>query len=142
MNNESINIALRIETMGRISQFGNLDEVLAITEVAGVLPCIDFSHLHAVNGKNNSREEFADILTNIENKLGRHGLDNMHIHVSGIEYTAKGEKRHLEFEASDFKYRELAQAFSDFKIKGMVICESPNLEVDALKLKKEFEDLT
>jgi deoxyribonuclease-4 len=142
MNREGLTISLRIETMGRNSQFGNLDEVLTITEVAGVLPCIDFSHLHALDGKNNSMEEFADILTNIENKLGRDGLDNMHTHVSGIEYSPKGEKKHLEFEASDFKYKELAQAFSEFNIKGMVICESPNLEIDALKLKKEFEDLT
>ncbi|CAG0973605.1 MAG: TIM barrel protein [Candidatus Methanoperedens sp.] len=142
MDSESINIALRIETMGRISQFGNLDEVLDITEVTGILPCIDFSHLHALYGKNNSREEFSDILTNIETKLGRNGLDNMHIHVSGIEYTSKGEKKHLEFEASDFKYKELAQSFLEFNIKGIVICESPNLEIDALKLKKEFEDST
>ena len=142
MNSEGLNITLRIETMGRNSQFGNLDEVLNITEVAGVLPCIDFSHLHAVNGKNNSKEEFAGILTDIENKLGRDGLNNMHIHVSGIEYSPKGEKKHLEFEASDFKYKELAEAFSEFNIKGMVICESPNLEIDALKLKKEFDDLT
>ena len=111
MNSEGLNITLRIETMGRNSQFGNLDEVLAITEVAGVLPCIDFSHLHAVDGKNNSNEEFADILTEIENKLGRDGLDNMHIHVSGIEYSPKGEKNHLEFEESDFKYKELARCF-------------------------------
>jgi len=56
--------------MGRNSQFGNLEEVLGITEVAGVLPCIDFSHLHAATGKNNSLEEFADILKDVENKLG------------------------------------------------------------------------
>jgi len=63
----------------------------------------------------------------------------MHIHVSGIEYSEKGEKRHLELEESDFKFRELVQAFSDFNIQGMVICESPNLEVDALKLRNEYE---
>lgn len=140
MNLEELNIALRIETMGRISQFGTLDEVLAITEVDGVLPCIDFSHLHAINGKNNSSEEFAQILGSIENKLGRDGLNDMHIHVSGIEYSLKGEKNHLELEKSDFNFHELTQAFSDFKIQGMIICESPNLEVDALKLKKEYEN--
>jgi deoxyribonuclease-4 len=139
MNIEGLGILLRIETMGRISQFGILDEVLAITEIAGVLPCIDFSHLHAINGKNNSPEEFSDILRKIENKLGREGLNNMHIHVSGIEYSQKGEKNHLELEKSDFNFRELIQAFSDFDIQGMVICESPNLEADALKLKKEYE---
>jgi deoxyribonuclease-4 len=139
MNSEGLRIALRIETMGRISQFGTLDEVLAITEVAGVLPCIDFSHLHAIAGKNNSPEEFAHILGSIENKLGREGLNDMHIHVSGIEYSQKGEKSHLELEKSDFNFRELTVAFSDFEIHGMVICESPNLEVDALKLKNEYE---
>jgi deoxyribonuclease-4 len=139
MNSEGLSIALRIETMGRMSQFGTLDEVLAITEVAGVLPCIDFSHLHAITGKNNSPEEFAQILANIENKLGREGLNNMHMHVSGIEYSQKGEKNHLELEKSDFNFRELVQAFLDFDIQGMVICESPNLEVDALKLKTEYE---
>jgi len=139
MNNEGLSVNLRIETMGRISQFGILDEVLAIAEVEGVFPCIDFSHLHAITGKNNSLEEFSDILRKVENKLGRDGLNDMHIHVSGIEYSQKGEKNHLELENSDFNFRELIQAFSDFDIQGMVICESPNLEVDALKLKKEYE---
>lgn len=139
MDTEGLNIALRIETMGRNSQFGALNEVLAITEVTGILPCIDFSHLHAIGGKNNSSEEFAKILGNVENKLGREGLNDMHIHVSGIEYSSKGEKRHIELDESDLKYRELIQVFSDFDIQGMVICESPNLEKDALKLKNEFE---
>ncbi len=135
LKGEEVDIMMRIETMGRKSQFGSLDDVLEITEVEGVLPCIDFSHLHAVTGKNNSRDEFASILARVEEKLGREGLDNMHIHVSGIEYSGKGEKRHLVFAESDFKYKELAQAFVDFDIKGMVISESPNLEDDALLLK-------
>ncbi|MCZ7392930.1 MAG: TIM barrel protein [Candidatus Methanoperedens sp.] len=141
LKSESVVIVLRIETMGRMSQFGTLEEVLEITEVEGVLPCIDFSHLHALTGKFNSRDEFASVLAHVEDKLGRKGLDNMHIHVSGIEYSDKGEKRHLVFDESDFKYRELAQAFRDFDIKGMVISESPNLETDALKLKKEYDSM-
>jgi deoxyribonuclease-4 len=139
LKSKGVDITLRIETMGRSSQFGSLEEALAITEVDGVLPCIDFSHLHAVSGKNNSREEFASILARVEEKQGRLGLDKMHIHVSGIEYSDKGEKNHLVFAESDFKYKELAQAFSDFNINGMVICESPNLEEDAQVLKKEYE---
>ena len=141
LKSEGVDITLRIETMGRGSQFGSLEEALAITEVGGVLPCIDFSHLHAVTGKNNSREEFASILARVEEKLGRRGLDDMHIHVSGIEYSDKGEKNHLIFAESDFKYKELAQAFVEFDIKGMVICESPNLEEDALVLKREYEQI-
>lgn len=139
LKSEGVEITLRIETMGRMSQFGTLEEALAITEMDGVLPCIDFSHLHAVSGKNNSYEEFATILSRNEERLGRKGLDDMHIHVSGINYSEKGERNHLVFSESDFKYKELAQAFSDFGIGGMVICESPNLEEDALLLKKEYD---
>ncbi len=139
LKSEGVDITLRIETMGRGSQFGTLDEVLGITEVEGVLPCIDFSHLHALTGKYNSREEFGIVFSKVEDRLGRLGLDNMHIHVSGIEYSDKGEKKHLVFEESDFKYKELAQAFSDFDVRGMVISESPNLEADAMALKKEYD---
>ncbi len=136
---EQVDITLRVETMGRKSQFGSLEEALDITEVDGIMPCIDFAHLHAVSGKNNSYDEFTSILSRIEEKLGRKGLDNMHIHVSGIEYSDKGEKNHLVFVESDFKYKELVQAFVDFDIKGKVICESPNLEHDALSLKSEYD---
>lgn len=139
LSSEGIDITLRIETMGRYSQFGTLEEVLKITEVGGVLPCIDFSHLHALTGKLNSYEEFASVLQKVEEKLGKEGLENMHVHVSGIEYSEKGEKRHLVFEKSDFNYRELAKVFSDFDVKGMAISESPNLEEDALILKKEYD---
>ncbi len=141
LRSEGVSITLRIETMGRSSQFGSLDEVLAITEVEGVLPCIDFSHLHAVEGKNNSYDEFASILRKVEERSGRKGLEDMHIHVSGIEYSDKGEKNHLVFSSSDFNYRELARAFADFNIGGMVICESPNLEEDALTLKREYDGI-
>ncbi len=140
LKSKNVNITLRVETMGQKSRFGSLDDVLDITEVEGILPCIDFSHLHARTGKLNSRGEFALILEKAEKRLGRKGLDNMHIHVSGIEYSDKGEKRHLTFAESDFKYRELAQVLSDFEIKGTIISESPNLEVDALVLKKEYEN--
>lgn len=140
MDIERLKVDLRIETMGRISQFGTLDEVLSITEVDGVLPCIDFSHLHAATGKNNSLEEFNNILGNIKDKLGQDGLSNMHIHVSGIEYSVKGERNHLEFERSDFNFRELAKAFLDNGIRGVVICESPNLEIDALKIKNVYDE--
>lgn len=141
LKSEGVDITLCVETMGRNSQFGSLDEALAITEVEGVMPCIDFSHLHAVTGKNNSREEFVSILERVEDRLGHEGLLDMHIHVSGIEFSDKGEKRHLVFAESDFKYKELAHAFCDFDIGGMVISESPNLEVDALELKKEYDSI-
>ncbi len=135
LEKEKIDIAIRPEIMGKPSQFGTLNEILRLsTEIKGVGPCIDFAHLHARTGKFNTYNEFSQVLDQVGEKLGREGLDNMHIHVSGIDYGEKGEKKHFNLEASDFKYQEFLQALKDHDAKGIVICESPNLEEDALLL--------
>ncbi len=64
----------------------------------------------------------------------------MHIHVSGIAYGEKGEKNHLMLDESDLKYKELCKAWKDFKVDGVVICESPIMEKDALLLQKTWQN--
>lgn len=139
---EGITLCIRPEVMGKSAQFGTLDEVLDLScELEGVLPTIDFAHWHARTGKYNTYKEFAEILERIQQKLGRSALDNMHMHISGIKYGAKGELKHLDFEDSDFNYTELVKALKDYKVKGFAICESLNLEEDALTLKNAYESL-
>ncbi len=65
----------------------------------------------------------------------------MHIHLSGIHYSEKGERNHLPFEESDFNYIACLKAFKDFNINGCIICESPILEKDALLLKNSYYEL-
>jgi len=140
---ESIDIWLRPETTGKATQWGSLKEIVFLSEeFERVLPCVDFSHLHARSaGKNNSLEEFAENLSLIEKKLGRKALNEMHIHLSGINYSEKGERNHLILKESDMNYKALLHALKDFKVRGWLICESPNIEEDALLLKKEFEKI-
>jgi deoxyribonuclease-4 len=142
LKDEGVKLWVRPETTGKATQLGSLKETIKLSQdIEQVLPCVDFAHLHARTGKQNSYQEFADILAELENGLGRTVLGNMHIHMSGIEYTAKGERNHLVLKESDFKYKELMKAFKDFKIKGVVVCESPNIEEDALLMKREYESL-
>ncbi len=143
LEDESIEVILRPETTGKGTQFGSLQENVRLgTELDNVLPCIDFAHLHArSNGAENSYDEFVSTLEHVEKELGREGLDDMHMHVSGIEYSEKGEKNHLNLDDSDLQYSELMQALIDFKVKGLVICESPDNEGDALLLKRTYEGL-
>jgi deoxyribonuclease-4 len=134
-------VVLRPETMGKRSQFGSLEEILQLCrELEGVLPCVDFSHIHAREGrgKANSYREFDRILRKIERKLGREALKNMHIHVSGVEYGHRGELKHLNLDESDFRYDEWVQALKDAGAEGMVICESPIQERDAAILKSLY----
>ena len=133
---------LRPETTGKASQFGTLAELLMLSkEVEGVAPCVDFAHLHARTGADNSYEEFAVLLEFIEGELGRAGLEDMHIHISGIDYGPSGERKHLNLADADLRYVELLQALRDFEVGGLVICESPSLEEDALLMQGTYRGL-
>jgi len=141
LEEEGVKIWVRPELTGKPTQFGDLDELIRLSqELEGVLPCIDFAHLHArYNGKYNSIEEWREVFSKLEKGLGREVLKNMHIHVSGINYNEKGERNHLNLEDSDLRYKDLLKVWKEFKIEGIVISESPNIEGDALLLKETFK---
>jgi deoxyribonuclease-4 len=133
-------VMLRPETLGKRTQFGSLEDILNLCrEVDGILPCVDFCHIHARGGKANSYSEFHRILQKIEKKLGSRAIKNMHIHISGVDYNDKGEKKHLNLKESDFRFDEWIQALKDYGVEGKIICESPNLEQDAMMLKNLFK---
>ena len=136
-------IWIRPETTGKATQWGDLEEIVRLSkEFETVLPCVDFSHLHArYNGISNTYDEFCAIFDKIGTELGDYALENFHAHIAGIEYGAKGEKKHLNLEESDFNYKDLLKAFKKFDVKGAVICESPNIEDDAKLLKDYYLSL-
>ncbi|MCD6575880.1 MAG: TIM barrel protein [Nanoarchaeota archaeon] len=146
LKEENVNILLRPETTGKLTQFGTINELLKLSiELEDVMPCIDFAHIHARTQKYNSYEEFSQILSLVEKHLGKEGLRNMHIHISGINYNGKGERNHLNLKYSDFNYRALLKALKDFKADGIIICESPNNGIvggDTQLLKKEWKRLS
>jgi deoxyribonuclease-4 len=142
LKRENNRVWVRPEVMGKPSQFGTIDEVLKLcTELKGVGIGMDFAHWHARTGESNSYPEFASILEQIKQKLGDQALYDMHIHISGIAYGKKGETKHLNLKESDLHYIELLQALKDYEVKGIVICESPNLEGDALLLQETYHSL-
>lgn len=137
-----IEIELRPELTGKTSQFGSLEELVQLTKsVNSCLPCLDFSHLYARTKENNSYDDFCRVLGEIEEKLGRFQLDNMHIHISGISSNSKGDLKHLNLDESDFNWRELIKALKDNDCKGYIICNSPSLEDDAIKMKEYYNSI-
>ena len=137
LRSERCPVILRPETMGKKTQFGSLEEILRLCRaIEGLLPCIDFSHLHARTGKFNTYNEFFRIFNKMEKKLGKETLKNVHVHISGTEYNNKGEMKHVNLQESDFRYDDWIQVLKDLEVEGMVICESPNQDADALMLKK------
>ena len=134
MKQNNWDLWLRPETMEMQSKFGELDEVIKLSqELDNVLPCIDFAHLRYRHNMND-RDFYRSIMEKLEKELGKEILENMHIHISGIKLDAKGT--HLNFDEADIKWRDILDVLKEFKIKGVIISESPNLEEDALKMKK------
>lgn len=134
------------ETMGKINQLGTLSEVI---ELCGVderfLPCVDFGHLNARTlGGIKTKEDYAKILDEIENKLGHERLKNFHVHFSKIMYTAGGEKEHLTFDDKQYgpQYEPLMELFAERSLEPSVICESAGTQAeDAGEMHRYYESL-
>jgi deoxyribonuclease-4 len=107
-----------------------------------VRPCIDFSHQYARSqGAFNRYDDFAALLERVRSRLGRAALERLHVHISGIEFGPRGERRHLPLRRSKFRYRELLRALKDARVSGWVVCESPEMERDALRLQRTYRRL-
>ena len=136
-----LGLAYRLETTGKPTQFGTVEEIVALCrELPLCQPCLDFAHIHArAGGGLGDYADFVRVLETVRHGLGPGALESVHAHISGIAYTAKGERSHLPLAESDFNYRDCLRALRDLGVRGRVICESPRLEHDALLLKETFE---
>ena len=134
LDKEGNDIILGPETTGKVSQFGTLDELIEIAKnIKGVLPAVDFGHMHArFNGGLKSKQDFQNVFDKFRNNFKQ----PMHIHMTGIKYSQKGELEHLEIDSNEPDYRHFAEILKEGRIDATVISESPNIEADALKLKR------
>jgi len=147
MRTLGISVKLGPETMGRHFQLGTLDEVLNICEqVEQTHLVIDWSHLHARSGGAfRSAADFRDVVAKAEEKLGTEAVKNMHCHFSKIEFTYKtGERRHhvLDEAAYGPDFRMLSEVIAEFNLRPVVICETPILDVDAVKMRNILTEVT
>jgi deoxyribonuclease-4 len=137
-------VRLRPETMGKSALLGSLDDVLWLGKrIPGLEPCIDFAHHYARSGDGtvNSFDDWSRLLERYGESLGEEALGRLHIHLSGIEYGPKGEKKHLPIEESEFDLEAVLKALRDFNCGGRMLIESPVLEADALLVKSRWESL-
>jgi deoxyribonuclease-4 len=145
LDRSGVKVTLRPETMGKSAMLGSLEDTLVMSkEVPGVEPCLDFAHLHARagDGTMNSKAEWLELLKKYADALGNAALQRLHIHMSGIEYTSKGEKNHLILKDSDFNLRGLFEALIEMGCAGRILCESPVLEDDAIVMRDLWLEMT
>jgi len=139
-------VKLGPETMGRISQFGTLEETIALcSQIEGTQLVIDWSHLHARDrGRFKTASDFRMVAQQVERELGTEALRNMHCHFSKIEFTDKGEKRHCVLDEKGYgpEFEQLAEVVAEFQMHPVFVCETMVQDVDAMKMRKILHQIT
>lgn len=130
------------ETMGKVNQLGNLQEVMELCLIdERLIPCIDFGHLNARDmGYFKSLEDYKTVFETIKDKLGTERLKTFHSHFSKIEYTTGGEKRHLTFEDTVFgpDFEPVMELTFKYGCSPVFICESAGTQAEDAKTMKDY----
>ena len=134
------------ETMGKIAQIGTLEEIIELCKIdSTIYPCIDFGHINAREcGSLKTKDDYRRIVDAMLDGIGEEKTANMHIHFSKIEYTARGEKRHLTFADNKFgpEFEPLAEVLFDYKLSPHILCESAGTQAeDSVYMKKAYSKL-
>ena len=136
------------ETMGKINQLGDLDEVLELCTVdERLIPCVDFGHLYARSlGADEGAEVSARMLDRMKEILGEARAARFHSHFSKIEFTpGGGEKCHRTFADNGGYGPDWEPLAAEVVRRGWsptFICESAGTQAeDALTMKRIYQQL-
>lgn len=134
------------ETMGKSGQIGTVEEITEFCMIDKVfVPAVDFGHINArEQGSLKSEQDYLDRLNYMIDKLGYEKMQKMHVHFSKIEYTEKGEKRHLTFEDKIYgpEFPPLAAALKRTGLQPYIVSESAGTQdADALEMKRIYTSL-
>ncbi len=143
MQDNAIEVWLGAETTGKPLQVGTLDEIIWLSKkLKFVKPVIDFAHIHARNnGCIKSKSDYESIIKKIKDELGKKYLEALHCHFSSVSFTAKGEKQHLPIARKQPDFKPLAELIVEKNYKFTIICESPLLDKDAIKMREIVESI-
>lgn len=132
------------ETMGKYMQIGTYKEIIDFCATDKILiPTFDFGHINCImQGDLKTEDDYKRIFDYSFEKLGEYKTKNCHIHFSKIEYSDKGEIKHLNLSDTQFgpEFEPLAHVISKYNLTPTVISESKEMMMeDALKLKEIYD---
>lgn len=134
------------ETMGKIAQIGTLEEIVRFCRIDPVyLPAVDFGHLNArEQGSLKTVEDYKSRLEYMVSELGYERVKHFHVHFSKIQYSEKGEVRHLTLDDMIYgpEFAPLAVALKELKLEPYIVSESAGTQAeDALAMKRMYESV-
>ena len=131
------------ETMGKTMQIGTWREVIDLCKTnKHLVPTFDFGHINSLEqGLLKTEDDYKRIFDYSIKTLGRERTNVCHIHFSKIQYGAKGEIKHLNYDDEIYgpSFDPLAKVLLDYHLNPRVICESMSMMPhDALIMKKIY----
>ncbi len=134
------------ETMGKSAQIGTIEEITEFCTLADFyIPCVDFGHVNAREG--GSLKTTFDYISRLQymiDMLGIEKMSKMHVHFSKIQYSAKGEVKHLTFEDTVYgpEFEPFLTALEKLKLEPYIVCESDGTQADdALQMKNYYNKM-
>lgn len=133
------------ETMGKVKQLGNVDEVIKLCLIdERMIPTLDFGHINAQSiGKFNTKDSIGAIFDKLHDKLGAERAKNFHAHYSRIEYTRAGEKKHHTMDETEFEpdFDPIAELIAERGLTPRIICESAGTQTaDAVRMQEMYRN--
>lgn len=144
---DTYGIKIGLETMGKVNQLGTLDEVIELCRIdSALVPVVDFGHMNAreCGGVFKTADDYMRVFDKIDRNLGAEIAVNLHCHFSKIEWTDKGEKKHLTFADNVYgpEFEPLVEAIVKNSLSPTIISESAGTQSDdALSMKKYYRSL-
>lgn len=131
------------ETMGKIGQIGTPEEIIDFCTIDKVyIPTIDFGHVNSrYQGILKTTEDFEKLLNEFLDGLGMEKMKHFHSHFSKIQFSGKGEVKHLTFEDQIYgpEFTPLAYALKKLQLEPHILCESAGTQAeDSLEMKKTY----
>ena len=117
-----------LETMGKSAQIGTYEEILDFCTIYDkYIPTFDFGHINALTqGTLKTKEDYRKIIDRSIEVIGKERTNISHIHFSKIEYSTKGEVKHLTLEDEVYgpEFAPLAEILKEYNLNCTVISES------------------
>ena len=131
------------ETMGKLAQIGTIEEIVRFCKIDKVyLPAVDFGHINArEQGSLKTVSDYRERLEYMIGELGYERVKHFHVHFSKIQYSDKGEVRHLTFADTEYgpEFAPLAMALKELKLEPYIVSESAGTQAeDTMEMKRIY----
>ena len=135
-----------LETMGKSAQIGTYQEILDFCKIYDkYIPTFDFGHINALTqGTLKTYEDYKKIIEASIEAIGMERTRIAHVHFSKIEYSTKGEVKHLTLDDTIYgpEFEPLAKLLKEYNFNCTVICESKEYQGrDAIILKEIYDNV-